>query len=101
MPQAVIDCSSSGNNVIVAARADVRVVVYSYYCQPTAAVTAKWHSGTSTIISGPAAWAANGGVERAGRNRGYLFATEVGEALNLHLSTGTQVGGDLWYEYEP
>lgn len=74
--------------------------MYQYYAQPAGAVVAKWHSGTSNIISGPASWGANGGVQRNRPCKGYLFATNVGETLNLNLSTGTQVGGDLWYEYE-
>lgn len=102
MRHAVIDCSSSGSNTIVAAVPGRILRVLSYVVVANAAVVATWKSG-STSISGPMNLAAAGSGVSAPpsvSSMGYFahLVTAPGEALVLSLGGAVQVGGHLTYE---
>lgn len=92
---AVITVSGNGNNEVVAAVAGkiIRVMGYNYMANGT--VNAKWRSA-NTDISGLGYLLANIGKVVPFSPAGWL-ETAAGEALNLNLSAGIPVGGELTY----
>lgn len=69
------------------------VLSYTFVCDAASTVT---FESNSTVIGGPFAVAANGGVATNASNESYLFVTEVGEALNITTTAGN-IGGHLTY----
>ena len=101
MKYAKIDAATAGSNTIVAAVTGKRilVLVYSvmgsgdqnvYFCSNATAIT-----GTLYLNNHIRSTAAYGAMTPAGAVG--LFRTEIGEALNLVLSTTANVGGHLTY----
>lgn len=68
------------------------VLSYAFVC--SAASTVTFESNT-TVIGGPFAVAANGGVSANGGGEA-LFTTAVGEALNVQTTVG-DIGGHITY----
>lgn len=93
---AAINSSSSGNNTVVASVAGQQIVILSYTIVASGSVTVTWESGSGSVLGGPMAIAANGGVSTT-YNPTAHFVTAVGESLLLNLSGATQVGGHLEY----
>lgn len=92
---AVISCSSSGNNEIVAAVATKKIRVLNYSVISNGTVNAKWRSA-STDKSGLLYLIANVGASPAYSPVGQ-FETVAGEALNINLSGAVAIGGHLTY----
>lgn len=93
---AVIDVTSSGNNVVVAAVPGKRILVMAYNYVSNGAVNVHWRSA-STPISGPMYMdAASKGKVCPYNPKGWC-RTAVGEALNLNLSAAVAVGGEITY----
>lgn len=95
---AKIDCSSSGDNTIVALVASTKIRVVSYVLSASAAVNAKWKSGASTDKSGLIYMDAKGGAQASHQDG--LLETAAGEALVLNLSGAVAVGGHVAYVEE-
>ena len=87
-----INASSSGDNTIVAGVLGKRIVVLLYTLVCSDAVTVTWEASGGSVLSGPCAFAANGGISVPQAEFGHM-ATPVGEALVLDLSGAVQVGG--------
>jgi len=92
---AKITASSNAANEIVAAVSGARIRVLSYHLSFSGSVNAKWQSA-STDLTGLTYGVVN--VTTAAESSAGLFQTAVGEALNLHLSAGTAVGGHITYQ---
>jgi hypothetical protein len=98
---AVIDCASSGDNVIVAAVGSKKIKVCAYLLVVTAAVNCKWYSSSGTgasAISGDM----NFGAKADGVSPGlpppfHILETKAGESLTLNLSGAVAVDGHLVY----
>ena len=94
---APITASSSGATTIVAAVAGKRVYILRWSLSSNGTVNANWQShtttGTATGLHYLTQFATAGGA--------YcplgIFATAVGEALDLNLSAAIAVGGELTY----
>ena len=101
---AVIDVSTSGDNVLVAAVPSFRIVLTSLEFVVASSVTVTWTSGTSgsgsdAALSGPMPFggtSAPPGDSKTENNRGW-YSTAIGEALNMNLSGAVQVSGGLTY----
>ncbi len=93
---AAINASEAGDTAVVALVASkrIRMIRYSLVCG--GAVTVTWKSSTAGAISGPMAFAANGGISEPEAPRG-ICQTAVGEALVLNLGGAVAVGGWLTY----
>ena len=91
-----IDVNSSGPTTLVAARPGYALVVTAYSYMSNGAVNVHFRSN-SAPITGPSY------LPEAGRGKVNPYnpkgwcATEVGEALNIHLSAGTAVGGEFTF----
>lgn len=102
MKYAQIAATSSGNNEVVAAVANKRIVVVSYLIGGHGSADVKWVSGSSTDLSGlvklssgtivSTSYGAMTPIGLVG-----LFATNTGEALNINLSSAITVGGHITY----
>ena len=92
-----INCSSPGDNTIVAAVASMRIKVSSYLFIVSGAVVAKWKDGAGIDLSGPMAFGVNGGAALVAPPEGYILATTAGNALILNLGAGVQVSGHIGY----
>lgn len=91
-----IDCSSSGNNEIVAAVTGKKIRVLAWDVSPSDVVNFKWRTASTDITGLYYAANAGNGVARAFNPVGY-FETVSDEALNLNLSAAEAVGGSLVY----
>lgn len=92
---AAINASATGT--IVAAVPGKSIRVLSMDMVASAALTVKWQShATPTDISGPQAYAANGGIVRPLNQLGW-FQTLQGEALDINIAGAGTVGGNLTY----
>lgn len=102
MAVAAIAAAGAGDNAIVAAVAGKKIRVTRYELSPSAAVNAKWRSGT-TDVTGLLYMAAAGDDkdgDSAADGRDFLFETVAGQALNLNLSGAVPVGGFVDYTLE-
>lgn len=97
-PFAKIDCSSSGDNVIVAAVPGKSIRVQNYVLIAGGTVNAKFRSDTTDLM-GALPLTAQAGASFSGAG-GPAFETAIGAALNLNLSAGVQVSGHLCYLLE-
>ena len=94
---AAIDAAESGDNTIVAAVTDKRIVVVAGFAIAAGAVTARFESGAGgTALTGQMSLAANGGFVLPFNEAGW-FETAAGELLNLELSGAVSVDGALTY----
>jgi hypothetical protein len=94
---AVISCSGSGNNTVVAAVPDYKIRVLALSLSASAAVNAKFQSGASgTDKTGLYYLAANGGIVLPYNKLGW-FETAANALLNLNLSGAIPVGGCITY----
>jgi len=94
---AKIAASSSGDNTLVSAVATKKLRVLAYNFMSNGTVNAKFQSGASgTDLTGLKYCVANTGI-CAGFNQVGWFETTAGALLNLNLSSGVAVGGELVY----
>src|SRR5215813_5563985 len=102
MPTSAITASSSGDNTVVAAQAGYAIRVLGYVLTFSAAVNAKWKSGSSTDLTGLLYGIGTGPlpvvVPECGKVQRGWFQTAAGQALVLNLSGGVAVGGHVIYE---
>lgn len=100
MPSLAIAASASGDNTLVSAVTGKKIRVHGYVLSASAAVNAKFRSGT-TDVTGLLYPGANGGAvaPRAFSPDGW-FETVAGQALVLNLSAAVAVGGHLVYTLE-
>jgi hypothetical protein len=99
MATVAITASGTGDNTLVAAVAGKKIRVHAYELSASAAVNAKFRSGTTDItglIYLAAAGASADAAERTADPDG-LFETVAGQALVLNLSGAVPVGG--WVDY--
>lgn len=101
---AVINATSSGDNVIVAAVPNQKIRVLAFTALTSVNTTIQWKSGASVDISGPLPILASGGMATSigqlgtgGHGVFGLMETEAGQALVLNLSGAATVGGMLTY----
>lgn len=94
--RAVISGASTNNTVVAAVTGKrIRVLCFALICAST--VNVKFQSATSTDLTGAMPFGANGGIAPPFNPCGH-FETNVGELLNLNLSSGVQVSG--WIDYQ-
>jgi len=91
-----INASNSGDNTIVSAVAGKVIAVLEYAVVGSAAVTIAWKSSGGSVLGGPIAIAANGGLVCTSSDVPWL-KTVAGEGLVLNLSGAIQTGGHLTY----
>jgi hypothetical protein len=103
---AVIDTATTGDQIIVKATKGTKIKVCSYVIVATAAVTVRWKSSIagSSIpavnLSGPMAFAANGGVSSPAGHPG-AWLMDAPDDLVLNLSGSFQVSGHVTFFREP
>ena len=92
---AAISTSSSGDTTVVPAVTgrQIRVIKLSFVC--AANVTVTWKSSVAGAITGPEAYAANGGI--ADYCPEGIMQTAQGEGLVINLNGNVSVGGKLTY----
>jgi len=100
---AAVAASSANANAIVAAVSGKSIKVLGYALSGSAAVNAKWQSG-STDLTGLIHFLGTAPDKIVApivpQGSGCWFKTAAGEALNLHLSGATAVGGHVVYQEE-
>lgn len=96
VPQfAVINASASGTVISAISGLIIRVIAMDLVTNN--AVTIQWQTSTGpATISGPQSFAANGGIVRPFNQAGW-FQTLAGDSLNITLSGGATVGGNITY----
>ena len=104
MRSVAIAASSQNANEIVAAVTGSRIAVYAFHISFSGNVNAKWQSGstdkTGLYYGAAAAQVAAPGVSNRQGGAAPLFVCASGEALNIHLSAATAVGGHVVYDIE-
>ena len=95
---AAIDCSSSGDNTIVASDATNKIRVLGYVITASAAVNVRWKSG-ATNKSGLLYLDTKGGVSHHTED-GCMETVNSADALILNLSSAVTVGGHIAYVKE-
>ena len=94
---AKIDHATLSANAIVPTVSGKKIKVYAIVLVVSAAVNCKWQSATNDL-SGDMNFGGKGeGYAQAVQPPAFLFATNVGEALNLNLSAGVAVDGIIAY----
>lgn len=96
MQHAAVNVSSSGNTTIVAAVAGKSIMVMQYDLVAAGDVAVTFQSSGGTVVNGPRAFAANGGISSPYAPHGH-FKTAKGEGLVLNLGGAVQVGGSILY----
>lgn len=93
---AIDNAAAAGNTTVVASLAGKRIMPIKYSLVCAGAVTVQWRSGGGANLSGPMAYAANGGISEPECRAG-IMASVAGEGLVLNVSGAVQVGGMLTY----
>ena len=94
---ASIAASGNGNNTVVAAVTGKKIRVLAYNFMANGTVNAKWQSGAGgTDLTGLKYLVANTGLVAPFNPVGW-FETAAAALLNLNLSAGIAVGGELVY----
>ena len=98
--QADIDATASGNTQVVAAVSGkkIRVVSVLVTNKASAKRTVKFQSSTTNITASHMVAADGGGYSRDALPGGWLFETSAGEALNINLDAGGNIGCDVSYQ---
>lgn len=92
---AVINANSSGT--VISGTPGLMIRVLAMDLVSSTAITIQWQTSTGpTLISGPQAFAANGGIVRPFNQAGW-FQTFPGDDLLINLSGATTVGGNITY----
>lgn len=96
---AIVDVTTSGDNIIVAAVTGKRIKVCAFSIQSTAVTTVStiFKDGAATDLTGAYEWKAREGLTSSISPNAFLFATSAGNALILNLSAATQVVGHVTY----
>jgi hypothetical protein len=95
---AKIAASSSGDNTLVAAVPNKKIRVLLYNMIANGTVNGKFQSGASgTDLTGLKYMVVNTGISAPYSPVG-IFETAAGAILNLNLSAGVAVGGELVYQ---
>lgn len=92
---AIINANTSGYTTVVSAVSEKRIVVVAFGLVANGEVVVKFATN-STDITGSMKLVEGGGIAHA--YEWGLFRTNIGEALRIHLSSNTQVGGYLVYK---
>lgn len=93
-----VNASSSGDNTLVSAIENAKILVEKIVIIPNAAVTIKFKSDSTDLTGGMnLAAAGNGYTEDSNYNGVHGLETASGEALVLNLSSAVQCGGYLVY----
>lgn len=94
---ASIAASSSGDNILVAAVSGKKIRVLAYNFIANGTVNAKFQSGASgTDLTGLKYCVVNSGIDSGWCPVGW-FETAAGSLLNVNLSAGVAIGGELVY----
>lgn len=94
---AAISASSNGNNTIVAAVTGKKIRVLAYNLMSNGTVNAKFQSGAGgTDLTGLKYFVANTGIVAPFNPVGW-FETAAATLLNVNLSAGVAVGGEVVY----
>src|SRR3954452_886833 len=99
---APVAAAASGDNTVVAAVTGKKIRVTRFELSASAAVNAKWRSGT-TDVTGLLYFAAAGASvdsAKSGEQNDFLFETVAGQALVANLSAAIPVGGFVNYTLE-
>lgn len=94
-----INFSSSGDNEIVAAVTNKRILVHRLFIVCGAATDITFKRG-STALSGALPMAANGGITFDITGEPW-FTTDLSEAFNINSSNAVQVSGTCYYHIFP
>lgn len=95
---AAIAASSNGNNTLISAVTSKKIRVLAFSLMASAAVNAKFQSGAGgTDLTGLKYFAAAGGGICQPFNPAGWFETASATLLNLSLSGGVAVGGEIVY----
>jgi hypothetical protein len=93
---AVINTNVFGVTHLVTATGGQFIKVLSFHIVCAGAVSVSFQSSGGTVLSGPMAFSANGGMAPPYAPIGH-FETVTGEGLDINLSATIQVGGCLKY----
>lgn len=91
-----INAGNSGDNLLVSGVPRYRLLLMMYHFMVPSAVTITMLSSGGSVISGPRAFATNGGVLAAFSRDGYII-TKSGEGLVMNLSGAVLIGGEGTY----
>lgn len=95
---AVIDAASSGNNTIVAAVMNKRILVTSLFVVAAGTVNVRFESGADgTALTGQMALVANTGFALNYNPYGW-FVADTSDLLNMELSAAVSVDGSLSFK---
>jgi len=97
---AAINCSSSGDNTILAATPNIIYRIVSLFLICNGAVTVQFYDGASSNnvpLTGPMAFLTSSGIAVPFSPWGH-FSASNGNALVLNLSSGVQVSGSITYQ---
>lgn len=94
---AVINCSTAGDNEIVAAVLGARLKVSAFVIQALGNVAVKWKDGTATDLTGAFSFRAREGLTVAVPAATFALGTSPGNSLVLHLSGNIGVVGFVTY----
>lgn len=93
---AVVSFSSSGDNEIIAAVAEKRILVHRLFVVCAGATSLTFKRG-STALSGAIPMTANGGITFDISGEPW-FTTGLEEAFNIGSSNAVQVSGTIYYD---
>lgn len=93
---ASLSFAASGDNTIVAAVANNRIVIDRIWFTVTSATSLTFKDGASTSLSGAVPMSANGGLTFDATGEPW-FVTSLGNAFIINSSNAVQVSGSVYY----
>lgn len=102
MNRAAISATSSGDNTLIAADTDRKIVVWKFFIVNSHATqdeSLTWKEG-STAVSGAYLLKANGGAQDEPCDGTGFVVAPKGSAVILNLSAAGTIKGQIWYTLE-
>lgn len=84
--------SLSASNNVIPAVPGIRIKVYALVLNASGVTTCAWRDGSSSLLEGTMVFADHGGYARDVDPPSFIYATSVGNGLDLVVTTGTASG---------
>lgn len=99
--QSDLNAASNGDNTIIVAQTDKRILVWKMWLVANAAVNIKFKSGSNEFNAFAIPLTAQGSNLTFSYDDEPYWTCNKGENFNVNLSSGVQVTGRIYYTYEP
>jgi hypothetical protein len=98
--EADVNCASSGDNTLIAARSDRKIYIWKLWLVANGSVNVKFRSGTTDLNGFAIPLTSQGSNLTFAFDGEPYWTTDLGALFAINLSGAVQVTGRIYYTYE-